>query len=90
MELTHIILKMSFKDDSVSAFFGQHTNQSDWACVVLCEDCCLWQAAQVVMYETIQASFCLKSYISFPFVKIKGQSSRDLKSAPLLNCGDIA
>lgn len=56
---------MAFKDDSVSAFLGQHTNQSDWACVVLCRECCLWQASKTVMYETIQASFYLKNSVSF-------------------------
>lgn len=64
---------MAFKDDSVSAFLGQRTNQSDWACVVLCRECCLWQASKTVMYETIQASFYLKNSVSFLFVKIKGE-----------------
>lgn len=76
---------MAFKDDSVSAFLGQHTNQSDWACVVLCRDCCLWQALQTVMYETIQASFYLKNNVSFLFIKIKGERRRATWNLPVFS-----
>lgn len=76
---------MAFKDDSVSAFLGRHTNQNDWACVVLCRDCCLWQALQTVMYETIQASFYLKNSVSFLFVQIKGERRRVTWDLPVFS-----
>lgn len=76
---------MAFKDDSVSAFLGQHANQSDWACVVLCRDCCLWQALQTVMYETIQASFYLKNSVSFLFIKVKGERRRAIWNLPVFS-----